>query len=156
MTNPFPKTPLTRGSLSGGTQLLIACLLVFPASHLLLPALHDGVTAQTIIGALLWIAAVPLITRGLWNVTVETVLLFCDEQTLVIREQPGRHYISTLASLRRIVRDCRGYTLQFENRYQFRLRRKDANPQHLAILDAQYERQESFLSAADSSKAPVV
>ena len=156
MTNPYPKIPLTRGSLSSGTQLLLACLLIFPASHMLLSAFHDGVTAKSIVGFLLCIAAMPLITRWLGNITGETFLMYCDERAMIIRERPGRQYISMLTSLKRIARDGRGYTLHLENCPQFRLLRKDATPQLRAILDAQHERLEkAFQSATGSFNTPV-
>jgi hypothetical protein len=156
MNDIYPRTKLTRGALPAGTQLLIAFLLMLPATHLLLPALHGGVTGNTIIGGIMSIAAMPMITRWLGNITGKSALLVCDERALLIREHPGRHHVSMLTGLKRIGRDGLGYTLQLECGLRFHLRHKDANPRLRAILDAQHDRQEqSFRSATDSTKTPV-
>ena len=153
MNHHFPKTKLTRGTLSGASQLLVATLLLLPASHLLIKAFQSGTPAFAIISFFLILAACPFINRCLNHFSGQCVMLYCDERALAIRESPDRLHVSMLTGLKRIARDGLGYTLHLESGPQFHLRHMDANPRLRAILDAQHERLEkSFRSAADSSE----
>lgn len=135
--------------------MLIAYLLLLPATHLLLPALHGGVTVNTVIGALMAISTMPLISRSLGNLTGKAALLFCDERALLIREHPGRIHISLMSSLTRISRNGLGYTLHLEGGRTFHLRHADAHPWVRAILDTHHDRcDRATLQPPDSSCPP--
>jgi hypothetical protein len=130
----FPKTKLTRGTLSATTLLAMIILLLIPAAFLIRKWLFDGIQMSGVSGLLLVIAAMPYAFRWQDYFTGRSHLFFCDEMTLAIKEARWKMHFLQLEDLQRMVHDRSGYTLVLKNGCRFRMLHKDAEPQHSAML----------------------
>jgi hypothetical protein len=155
MQHRFPKTKLTRGSISGPTLIAVALLLQVIASHLLAKWFFFGLPMNGVWGLLLTILAFPFAMRALPYFTGDCVMIFCDDKVVTIKESSWRRHYAMEGDIKRIVRDGLGYTIYLNNGRHFRMLHKDAGPQHSKAIGAWHTRMENAIdSATDAPETP--
>jgi hypothetical protein len=151
----FPKTKLTRGSISGPILIAVAILLHLTASHLLAKWFFFGNPMSGVFGLLLAFAAIPFALRALPYFNGDCAMIFCDDKVLTINESSWRRHYAVAADIKSIVRDGLGYTIYLNNGRRFRMLHKDAGPRHSEVMGAWHTRMENALdSAADAPEPP--
>ena len=154
LANLYPKTRITRGSLSGPSHLVIATLLIAPATHLILRWLHGELPMGGVLGSLLMIAALPFMMRWQGYRCGYCQMYYCDDKIIVIQEGQWQMHFAWQEDLDRIVRNGLGYTFVLKNGRRFRMLHKDTGPQHRAALAGWHVKMENAAKSATPPSEP--
>lgn len=147
MDQHFPQTKITRGCLSGQSNLLLAILLNYLAAVQFLDWLRFGSAASGVLAGLLFVASLPFMQRWRHYHTGACRLIFCNENHMLIMNRSRPALYLKQEDAKRIARDDFGYTLVPKAGENIRIRHKDVAPEHAGPLRVWHER----LEAADRS-----